>query len=139
MTINEQRILVGDRPKGCTDDSQTINHLVTSILKDDLTTVVPLVLTGQDEQKPESVITPEVLEGLKQLPYLADLNQQVQSREQDSPLPPDIDALLRKAAEALATILGVIDVLGSQAILYQHSVQGHIKTLLEELDTSHHH
>jgi hypothetical protein len=133
VTINEHRIFVSDIPQSY-NQNESLKHLVTSILEHDLTTIVPLVLRGQDDQKAESVVTPEVLEGLKQLPYLVDLYQQVKSGEQELTLLPHIDALLDKVSLALATIGGVLDVLGSHAILYKYEAQTAIKALLDKID-----
>jgi len=124
-----------DFVKGNTMDEK-IPTMIKRILDNGLDTVFPIRLIDEKSGETRSVITPEIVEGLKQINSLIDLRQKIENDEIELPSRPDIDSLFDKIGDALSTIALSLEVVGTNSILYQYRMTSAIKALEKEIEQS---
>lgn len=122
-----------DFAKGNTMDEK-IPNMIKRILDNGLDTVFPIRLIDEKSGETRSVITPEIVEGLKQINSLIDLCQKVENNEIELPPRHDIDTLFDKIREALSTIGAGLEVVATNSILYQYRMLNTIEALKKEID-----
>lgn len=121
--------------KGNTMDEK-IPNMIKRILDNGLDTVFPIRLIDEKNGETRSVITPEIVEGLKQINSLIDLRQKIENDEIELPSSLDIDSLFDKIGNALSTIALSLEVVGTNSILYQYKMTSAIEALKKEIEQS---
>ena len=122
-----------DFAEGNTMDEK-IPNMIKRLIDNGLDTVFPIVVTDEKSGETRSVITPEIVEGLKQINSLLDLRQKIENDEIELPPRHDIDNLFDKIREALSTIGAGLEVVGTNSILYQYRMLNTIETLKREIE-----
>jgi hypothetical protein len=136
IAMREHRAFeVADFAEGGTIDGK-IPNMIKTILGNGLDLVFPIGLIDEKSGETRSVITPEIVEGLKQINSLIDLSQKIQNDEIELPSRLDIDSLFDKVGHALATIGLSLEVVGTNSILYQYRVTSAINALQKEIEQS---
>lgn len=136
IAIREHRAVeLADQVKGNTMDEK-IPNMVKRILDNGLDSVFPIMLTDENSGETRSVITPEIVEGLKKINSLIDLSQKIETDETELPPRLEIDSLFDKIGDALATIGLGLEVVGTSSILYQYRVTSAIEALRKEIEQS---
>ena len=110
--------------------------MIKRILDNDLNTVFPIRVIDEKSGKTRSVITPEIVEGLKQINSLMGLLQKIENDEIEFPSRLDIDSLFDKIGDALNTVAASLEVVGTNSILYQYRMTSAIKALEKEIEQS---
>jgi len=123
----------GDFVVGDTMD-ETIPDMIKRVLDNGLDTVFPIRVIDEKSGETRSVITPEIVEGLKQINSLLDLYQKIENDETELPSRLDIDSLFDKIADALNTISLSLKLVGTNSILYQYRMLNTIETLKREIE-----
>ncbi|MFC1893970.1 hypothetical protein ACFLYR_08155, partial [Chloroflexota bacterium] len=83
---------------------EKISNLIKRVLDNGLDTVFPIGTIDEDSGETRSVITPEIVEGLKQINSLLDLCQKIEKDEIELPPRLEIDGLFNKIKDALSTV-----------------------------------
>ena len=122
-----------DSVEGNTTDEK-ISNMIKRILDNGLDTVFPIRVIDEKSEETSPVITPEIVEGLKQISSLLDLYQKVENNEVELPSRIDIDNLFDKIGEALITIAASLQVVGTRSILYQYRMTSAIESLKNEIE-----
>ncbi len=122
-----------DFAKGNTMDEK-IPNMIKRILDNGLDTVFPIRLIDEKSGETRSVITPEIVEGLKQINSLIDLRQKIEDDEIELPSSLDIDSLFDKVGNALSVIALSLEVVGTNSILYQYRITSAIEALKKEIE-----
>ena len=136
IAMREHRAFeLADRVEGNTM-TEKIPKMIKMILDNGLDSVFPIRLIDEKSGEATSVITPEIVEGLKQINSLIDLSQKVENDEIELPPRLDIDSLFGKIGDALSTIGLSLEVVGTNSILYQYRVTSAIKALQKEIEQS---
>lgn len=134
VAIREHRAYEpADSVEGDTMDEK-IPNLLKRILDNGLDTVFPIGVIDEKSGEARSVITPEIVEGLKQINSLLDLRQKIENDEIELPSRLDIDNLFGKIGNALNTIGAGLEVVGTYSILYQYRMINAIEALKKEIE-----
>jgi len=112
---------------------EKIPNLIKKVLDNGLDTVFPIGTIDEESGETRSVITPEIVEGLKQINSLLDLCQKVEKDEIELPSRLEIDGLFNKIGDALSTVGAGLEVVGTHSILFQNRVTSSINALKKEL------
>ena len=134
-TREHRAVELADQVEGNTI-SEKIPNLVKRILDNGLDSVFPIKLIDEEGGETRSVITPEIVEALKQINSLIDLSQKIETGEAELPPRLEIDRLFDKIGNALATIGLGLEVVGTSSILYQYRVTSAIEALRKEIEQS---
>ncbi len=113
---------------------EKIPNMIKRVLANGLDTVFPIRVIDEKSGEPRSVITPEIVEGLKQINSLLDLCQKIENDEIALPPRHYIDNLFDKIREALSTIGLSLKVGGTNSILYQYRITSARKALEKDID-----
>jgi uncharacterized membrane-anchored protein YhcB (DUF1043 family) len=134
-TINEHRYPPSDSATEDMTMDEHIKYLVNTILENDLRTAFPIEVIDEKSGKtrPFPIITPDVIEGLRQINSLLDLSQSIETGKQELPSPSDIDNLFDKVSNALSTIGAGLEIVATNSILYRYAVTSAIKSLEEKI------
>jgi len=118
IAMREHRAFeVADFAEGDTMDEK-IPNMIKRILDNGLDSVFPIRLIDEKSGEIRSVITPEIIEGLKQINSLIDLSQKIENDEIELPPHLEINNLFDKVGDALATIGVGLEVVGTNFILF---------------------
>jgi hypothetical protein len=126
---------LADYKTGDTMDEK-ISNMIKRILDNGLDSVFPIRLTNEKSGETMSVITPEIVEGLKQINSLIELSQKIETDEIKLPPRLEIDSLFNRIGDALSTIGLSLEVVGTNYILYQYGMASAIEALRKELEQS---
>ena len=136
IAVREHRPHVpADYVKGNTMDEK-IPEMIKRILDNGLDEVFPIRLIDEKGEGERSVITPEIVEGLKQINSLIDLSKKIETTEIQLPSRLDIDSMFDKIRNALSTIALSLEVVATNSIIYQHTMTNAIKALEKEIEQS---
>lgn len=122
-----------DFVEGNTMDEK-IPNMIKRVLDNGLDTVFPIGVIDEKSGETRSVITPEIVEGLKQINSLMGLLQKIENDEIEFPSRLDIDSLFDKIGDALNTVAASLEVVGTNSILYQYRMTSAIKALEKEIE-----
>ena len=136
IAINEHRFFSVDRDTvQCNTIDERIKNLVNTILQHDLRTVFPIEVadekTGKTYMYP--IITPDIIEGLRQINSLLDLSHRIKTGEEELPSSLDIDNLFNKVLHTLAVIGTGLEIVAADSILHRYRVTSTLKALEEEI------
>lgn len=114
--------------------NEKIPNMIKRILDNGLDTVFPIRIIDKKSGETRSVITPEIVEGLKQINSLLDLCQKIEKDEIELPSRLEIDGLFNKIGDALSTVGAGLEVVGTHSILFQNRMTSSIKALKKEIE-----
>ena len=140
LTLSFQVAIRENRPLELTDNvgGNTMNEKVTNMIKrildNGLETVFPIKTIDDKSGEEISVITPEIKENLQLLNSLIELYQKIETDEIELPSRQDINSLFDKIGDALSTVGAGLEIVATNAILYQHSMISNIEALKREIE-----
>lgn len=114
--------------------AEKLPNLIKRVLDNGLDTVFPIVTIDEESGETRSVITPETIEGLKQINSLLDISQRLEKDEVELPSSLEIEDLFNKISDALSTVAAGLVVVGTQYIMFQNRMTSSIKALKKELE-----
>jgi hypothetical protein len=136
IAMREHRAFeLADYENGNTIDEK-IPNMIKGILDNGLDSVFPIGLIDEKTGETRSVITPEIVEGLRQINSLIDLSQKIENNEIELPPRFEIDSLFDRIKDALSTIGLSLEVVGTNSILYQYRTTSFIDALRKEIEQS---
>lgn len=136
IAMREHRAFeLADYENGNTMDEK-IPNMIKRILDNGLDSVFPIRLIDEKSGETRSVITPEIVEGLRQINSLIALSQKIENNEIELPPRLEIDSLFDRIKDAISTIGLSLEVVGTNSILYQYRVTSAIEALQKEIEQS---
>lgn len=112
---------------------EKIPNMIKRIIDNGLDTTFPIRVVEEKGGEAISVITPEILDGLKQINSLLDLYQKIENDETELPSRRDIDSLFDNIKDALATLSAALEIVGSHSVIFEYRMTGAIEALKNEL------